>query len=71
MTRARKKLYILHVTVDSNRQAGHCVLMLMFKHFIFFLIFPIYLQLLQPSRFLREIPAHLLEVQVYFTHFHP
>ncbi|XP_015647246.1 ATP-dependent DNA helicase SRS2-like protein At4g25120 isoform X4 [Oryza sativa Japonica Group] len=39
MTRARKKLYILHVTVDSNRQ------------------------LLQPSRFLREIPAHLLEVQ--------
>ncbi|XP_052163517.1 ATP-dependent DNA helicase SRS2-like protein At4g25120 isoform X2 [Oryza glaberrima] len=37
MTRARKKLYILHVTVDSNRQ------------------------LLQPSRFLREIPAHLLE----------
>uniref|UniRef100_A0A0E0AJV9 DNA 3'-5' helicase n=1 Tax=Oryza glumipatula TaxID=40148 RepID=A0A0E0AJV9_9ORYZ len=33
MTRARKKLYILHVT------------------------------LLQPSRFLREIPAHLLEVQ--------
>ncbi|KXG36276.2 hypothetical protein SORBI_3002G310300 [Sorghum bicolor] len=39
MTRARKKLYILHVTVDSNRQ------------------------LLQPSRFLREIPVHLLEVQ--------
>ncbi|KAF8669505.1 hypothetical protein HU200_051306 [Digitaria exilis] len=39
MTRARKKLYILHVTVDSNRQ------------------------LLQPSRFLREIPIHLLEVQ--------
>ncbi|KAF8700866.1 hypothetical protein HU200_034232 [Digitaria exilis] len=39
MTRARKKLYILHVTVDSN-----C-------------------QLLQPSRFLREIPIHLLEVQ--------
>uniref|UniRef100_A0A0E0LKV2 DNA 3'-5' helicase n=1 Tax=Oryza punctata TaxID=4537 RepID=A0A0E0LKV2_ORYPU len=33
MARARKKLYILHVT------------------------------LLQPSRFLREIPAHLLEVQ--------
>jgi superfamily I DNA/RNA helicase len=23
MTRARKKLYILHVTVDSNRQAGY------------------------------------------------
>ncbi|KAG2645498.1 hypothetical protein PVAP13_2KG427300 [Panicum virgatum] len=39
MTRARKKLYILHVTIDSNRQ------------------------LLQPSRFLREIPVHLLEVQ--------
>ncbi|PWZ40082.1 ATP-dependent DNA helicase SRS2-like protein [Zea mays] len=39
MTRARKKLYILHVTIDSNRQ------------------------LLQPSRFLREIPDHLLEVQ--------
>ncbi|CAL5086579.1 unnamed protein product [Urochloa decumbens] len=39
MTRARKKLYILHVTVDSNRQ------------------------LMQPSRFLREIPVHLLEVQ--------
>ncbi|CAN6175486.1 unnamed protein product [Urochloa humidicola] len=39
MTRARKKLYILHVTVDSNRQ------------------------LLQPSRFLREIPVHLLELQ--------
>ncbi|XP_040382180.1 ATP-dependent DNA helicase SRS2-like protein At4g25120 isoform X2 [Oryza brachyantha] len=39
MTRARKKLYILHVTIDSNRQ------------------------LLQPSRFLREIPVHLLDVQ--------
>uniref|UniRef100_A0A0A9DEP1 UvrD-like helicase C-terminal domain-containing protein n=1 Tax=Arundo donax TaxID=35708 RepID=A0A0A9DEP1_ARUDO len=39
MTRARKKLYILHVTVDS------------------------YHQLQQPSRFLREIPVHLLEVQ--------
>ncbi|KAK1603589.1 hypothetical protein QYE76_018503 [Lolium multiflorum] len=39
MTRARKKLYILHVTVDSYRQ------------------------LLPPSRFLREIPVHLLDMQ--------
>ncbi|KAG0503062.1 hypothetical protein HPP92_003134 [Vanilla planifolia] len=39
MTRARKKLYILYVTMDSN-----C-------------------QLLQPSRFLKEIPGHLIEVQ--------
>uniref|UniRef100_R7WGM4 ATP-dependent helicase/nuclease subunit A n=1 Tax=Aegilops tauschii TaxID=37682 RepID=R7WGM4_AEGTA len=39
MTRARKKLYILHVTVDSHRQ------------------------LLPPSRFLREIPGHLLDIQ--------
>lgn len=39
MTRARKKLYILHVTVDSHRQ------------------------LLPPSRFLKEIPIHLLDVQ--------
>jgi superfamily I DNA/RNA helicase len=23
MTRARKELYILHITVDSNRQAGY------------------------------------------------
>lgn len=39
MTRAKKKLYILYVTVDSNWQ------------------------LLQPSRFLREIPNHLTEIQ--------
>ncbi|GKV17488.1 hypothetical protein SLEP1_g27992 [Rubroshorea leprosula] len=39
MTRARKKLFILYVTVDSNWQ------------------------MLQPSRFLREIPKHLLEIQ--------
>ncbi|XP_056683975.1 ATP-dependent DNA helicase SRS2-like protein At4g25120 isoform X2 [Spinacia oleracea] len=39
MTRARKKLFILYVTVDSNWQVLH------------------------PSRFLQEIPAHLLEVQ--------
>lgn len=38
MTRARKKLYILYVTVDSNWQ------------------------LLQPSRFLKEIPGHLIEM---------
>eukprot|EP00268_Persea_americana_P003227 TRINITY_DN10972_c0_g1_i10.p1 TRINITY_DN10972_c0_g1~~TRINITY_DN10972_c0_g1_i10.p1 ORF type:complete len:1159 (-),score=245.36 TRINITY_DN10972_c0_g1_i10:677-4153(-) len=43
MTRARKKLYILYVTVDSNWQ------------------------LLQPSRFLKEIPAHLIEVQSELT----
>ncbi|XP_010246078.1 PREDICTED: ATP-dependent DNA helicase SRS2-like protein At4g25120 isoform X2 [Nelumbo nucifera] len=39
MTRARKKLYILYVVMDSNWQ------------------------LLRPSRFLKEIPDHLLEVQ--------
>ncbi|XP_072983888.1 ATP-dependent DNA helicase SRS2-like protein At4g25120 [Typha latifolia] len=39
MTRARKKLYILYVTVDYNWQ------------------------LLQPSRFLKELPVHLLEIQ--------
>ncbi|KAM2164038.1 hypothetical protein ACFX1Q_041648 [Malus domestica] len=40
MTRARKKLFILYVTVDSSWQ------------------------MLQPSRFLKEIPNHLREVQV-------
>ncbi|CAN1798741.1 ATP-dependent DNA helicase SRS2-like protein At4g25120 [Linum perenne] len=39
MTRARKKLFILYVTVDSNWQ------------------------ILQPSRFLKEIPNHLREIQ--------
>ncbi|XP_058750728.1 ATP-dependent DNA helicase SRS2-like protein At4g25120 isoform X2 [Vicia villosa] len=39
MTRARQKLFILYVTVDSNWQ------------------------MLQPSRFLKEIPHHLLEFQ--------
>ncbi|XP_026661928.2 ATP-dependent DNA helicase SRS2-like protein At4g25120 [Phoenix dactylifera] len=39
MTRARKKLYISHVIMDSTWQ------------------------LLQPSRFLKEIPPHLLEIQ--------
>ncbi|XP_044491763.1 ATP-dependent DNA helicase SRS2-like protein At4g25120 isoform X2 [Mangifera indica] len=39
MTRARKKLFILYVMMDSNWQ------------------------LLQPSRFLNEIPHHLVEVQ--------
>nr|VDD40331.1 unnamed protein product [Brassica oleracea] len=39
MTRARKKLFFLYVTVDSNWQV------------------------LQPSRFLKEIPSHLLQVQ--------
>ncbi|KAL5728448.1 hypothetical protein ACHQM5_001529 [Ranunculus cassubicifolius] len=43
MTRARKKLYILYILVDSNWQ------------------------LLQPSRFLREIPNHLREVQTELT----
>ncbi|CAN1798739.1 ATP-dependent DNA helicase SRS2-like protein At4g25120 [Linum perenne] len=42
MTRARKKLFILYVTVDSNWQ------------------------ILQPSRFLKEIPNHLREIQVRF-----
>ncbi|CAN7119268.1 unnamed protein product [Brassica rapa subsp. narinosa] len=37
MTRARKKLFFLYVTVDSNWQV------------------------LQPSRFLKEIPSHLLQ----------
>ncbi|CAH2078009.1 unnamed protein product [Thlaspi arvense] len=37
MTRARKKLFFLYVTVDSNWQ------------------------MLQPSRFLKEIPGHLLQ----------
>ncbi|PSS33225.1 ATP-dependent DNA helicase SRS2-like protein [Actinidia chinensis var. chinensis] len=40
MTRARKKLFILYVIMDSNWQ------------------------MLQPSRFLKEIPDHLLETQV-------
>ncbi|XP_078437664.1 P-loop containing nucleoside triphosphate hydrolases superfamily protein [Wolffia australiana] len=39
MTRARKRLFILHILMDSNQM------------------------LLEPSRFLREIPAHLLEGQ--------
>ncbi|GJV64031.1 ATP-dependent DNA helicase SRS2-like protein [Tanacetum coccineum] len=39
LTRARKKLFILYVTMDSNWQV------------------------LQPSRFLKEIPKHLLEIQ--------
>ncbi|XP_077235157.1 P-loop containing nucleoside triphosphate hydrolases superfamily protein [Tasmannia lanceolata] len=39
MTRARKKLYMLYVIVDSHWQ------------------------LLRPSRFLKEIPHHLIEVQ--------
>ncbi|CAN6565199.1 unnamed protein product [Malus baccata var. baccata] len=39
MTRARKKLFILYVTMDSSWQV------------------------LQPSRFLKEIPNHLREVQ--------
>ncbi|KAI3751165.1 hypothetical protein L2E82_22211 [Cichorium intybus] len=39
VTRARKKLFILYVTMDSNWQ------------------------ILQPSRFLKEIPNHLLEIQ--------
>ncbi|XP_047320013.1 ATP-dependent DNA helicase SRS2-like protein At4g25120 [Impatiens glandulifera] len=43
MTRARKKLYILYVVMDSNWQ------------------------MLQPSRFLREIPHHLKETQAELT----
>ncbi|RVW19978.1 ATP-dependent DNA helicase SRS2-like protein [Vitis vinifera] len=43
MTRARKKLFILYVLMDSSWQ------------------------MLQPSRFLKEIPHHLLEVQVHLT----
>ncbi|WCJ36404.1 ATP-dependent DNA helicase PcrA [Euphorbia peplus] len=39
MTRARKQLFILYVTVDSNWQ------------------------MVQPSRFLKEIPNHLREIQ--------
>ncbi|CAJ1976559.1 unnamed protein product [Sphenostylis stenocarpa] len=39
MTRARQKLFILYVLMDSNWQV------------------------LQPSRFLKEIPCHLIEVQ--------
>ncbi|KAE9612123.1 putative DNA helicase [Lupinus albus] len=39
MTRARQKLFILYVMMDSNWQ------------------------MLQPSRFLKEIPRHLLDVQ--------
>ncbi|KAI3471003.1 hypothetical protein Pfo_027666 [Paulownia fortunei] len=43
MTRARKKLFMLYVIMDS------------------------YWQVLQPSRFLREIPHHLLETQEELT----
>ncbi|KAF5766843.1 putative DNA helicase [Helianthus annuus] len=39
ITRARKKLFVLYVTMDSNWQV------------------------LQPSRFLKEIPKHLLDIQ--------
>ncbi|KAM7272183.1 hypothetical protein ACFE04_026846 [Oxalis oulophora] len=39
LTRARKKLFILYVMMDSNWQ------------------------MLQPSRFLKELPSHLLEIQ--------
>ncbi|XP_030530157.1 ATP-dependent DNA helicase SRS2-like protein At4g25120 isoform X3 [Rhodamnia argentea] len=40
MTRARQKLFILYVMMDSSWQ------------------------MLQPSRFLRELPVHLLDVQI-------
>ncbi|KAK8577631.1 hypothetical protein V6N13_027899 [Hibiscus sabdariffa] len=43
MTRARQKLFILYVTMDSNWQ------------------------MLQPSRFLKEIPDHLREIQAEVT----
>ncbi|TYG55631.1 hypothetical protein ES288_D09G289500v1 [Gossypium darwinii] len=43
MSRARQKLFILYVTVDSNWQ------------------------MLQPSRFLKEIPDHLREIQAEVT----
>uniref|UniRef100_A0A7N0UHR9 DNA 3'-5' helicase n=1 Tax=Kalanchoe fedtschenkoi TaxID=63787 RepID=A0A7N0UHR9_KALFE len=43
MTRAKKKLFILYVTMNSNWQ------------------------LLPPSRFLNEIPSHLMETQADFT----
>ncbi|KAJ9545731.1 hypothetical protein OSB04_025438 [Centaurea solstitialis] len=39
LTRARKRLFILYITMDSNWQV------------------------LQPSRFLKEIPRHLLQIQ--------
>jgi hypothetical protein len=38
--------------------------MLIFKQCHFFELTYLLIQLLQPSRFLREIPDHLLEVQV-------
>ncbi|KAH8492695.1 hypothetical protein H0E87_022064, partial [Populus deltoides] len=43
MTRARKKLFITYVAMDSNWQMLH------------------------PSRFLKEIPDHLREIQVHFV----
>uniref|UniRef100_A0A6N2LAH7 DNA 3'-5' helicase n=1 Tax=Salix viminalis TaxID=40686 RepID=A0A6N2LAH7_SALVM len=45
MTRARKKLFITYVAMDSNWQQ--------FESF----------QMLHPSRFLKEIPDHLREIQ--------
>jgi len=47
------------------RQAIYCT-MLNFKQYHFFEL-TLLIQLLQPSRFLREIPVHLLEVQVSNT----
>jgi hypothetical protein len=41
--------------------------MLIFKQCHFFELTYLLIQLLQPSRFLREIPDHLLEVQVSNT----
>ncbi|PPD73182.1 hypothetical protein GOBAR_DD29887 [Gossypium barbadense] len=50
MSRARQKLFILYVTVDSNWQVT---------------VWPF--QMLQPSRFLKEIPDHLREIQAEVT----
>ncbi|KAF6152987.1 hypothetical protein GIB67_021592 [Kingdonia uniflora] len=71
MTRARKKLYILYVVMDLNWQV-HIALHLYYFLRFFCSSFPFeeyaeMLQLLQPSRFLNEIPDHLLEVQAELT----
>lgn len=68
MTRARKKLYITYVVVDSQRQVSaytHLPIATSWKWWsqTKFDLFRC-TQVLQPSRFLKELPHHLLSFQV-------
>jgi hypothetical protein len=69
MTRARKELYILHITVDSNRQAGYSgVFILILKQYQgFFLLIDLLVYSFCNRHVSSEIPVHLLEVQVRKT----